>query len=1044
VSSPLFHLRTLGSFQLDGPGPEGLPVRLLAPGKPLALLTYLALAPDRRASRDFLQELLWGGSTPELGRHTLRQTLFGLRQRLGDGMVRSDGDNVVLDHTLRSDVADFEAALAASEPARAIQLYGGPFIPAFAAPGSAGFEQWADLVRERLRREWSVAAAAVARKHLDSGNPRAAEHLARRLVEDAPLAEPFGRLLLECLLAAGDRMRALLEAEALEARLREEGQAPARETARLIERVRQGPAASEVPVQAAQLRTELIGREQPFAAILRAWEQARAGAGRALQLRGAAGLGKTRLVEDIESRLQSTGQAVVRLRARSADRDVPWALAATIAERLAGLPGARGIAPASAAELVDLAPTVSLVFPAAPPARRAREELPRVRALALEDLLAAVSSEAPVVLLVDDLHWADSESRRVLSALTERVAAWPVLVVLATRPIRGELGLSGAAVIQLDPLDEEQVEAMVAAIASADAELLKVIGQAVFRASSGVPLLALTAIEYALEQGLLSIADGRWRCPDPATVRDALSRGGVLERRLEDLPPRALQLVRLLALAGRPLSPGVLASAGGPEGGALEELLFGLEQRGLVLRSDVGWELSHDRIQETVLAGLSADARANLARRIGRLLLGLAEPTVRELQDAGRLLGMAGDPAQAMAFHRWLRAIGDPASWRDPLRSAVRFLGSEAQLDAVRGLASTLPRLERLARGWPRRFLGVAAVLLAVALVTGARQVARWTGSPAASMVVRLPALTSVGQRSGASRLEWSDSLDGFLFYGGGDTAASTVVEVDFLDARGQVTANAPDSVTVRPVGDGVRLLRGGTARVADGRARLDSLTLSGPGMVRLEARADGLPVIRTNRLVVGSAYGTPLRPIHLLGGTINGQQVGPGRNVVEVRPGEVLEGTVRFQILTTSYTARIEFGVTPTWGDRTSSFFMLEDLPSHGEFATTVALEDARDRTRRFRAPERPGTWRLVFVLGAETATKYLMSRSNWLLGDPVWFDGDDVVDLPDSVFDRLDRDGVVPDLPWLGVTPLEDGPPRPLRQRAPLGGQTIRVVVR
>lgn len=1045
MPGPSFQLRTLGTFQLDGPGPEGIPIRVLAPGKPLALLTYLALAPDRRASRDFLQELLWGGSSPEQGRHTLRQTLFGLRQRLGEEAVRSDGDSIVLDLPLLSDVADFRAALATGEPATAIQLYGGPFVPAFAAPGSAGFEQWADLVRERLRREWNAAAATVARQHLDRGNARAAEHLARRLVDDAPGSETAGRLLLECLLASGDRLRALLEAEALEARLREADVTPTKETVRLLERVRLAPSTPDLPVQPAQLRTELIGRERPFAAILRAWEQARAGNGRAVHLRGAAGLGKTRLVEDVQARLQSTGVAVVRLRARSADRDVPWALAAAIAERLAALPGARGIAPASAAELVDLAPTASLVFPAAAPARHSREDLPRVRALALEDLLGAVTAEAPLVLLVDDLHWADAESRRILSGFTERAGGWPLLVVVASRPIRGELALPGVELIQLEPLDQDQIEAMVASVATAEPELIQTVGQAVYRASGGVPLLALTAVEYVLEQGLLVVRDGQWHCSDLSTVRDALSQGGVLERRLEDLPPRALQLVRLLALAGRPLSHGVLAAAAEPAGAVLEDLLFGLEQRGLVLRSEIGWELSHDRIQEAVLAGLSTGARTELAARLGGVLLGLPEPATRELQDAGRLLNQAGDPATADAFRRWVRRLGDPFAWRDPLRSAVRFLGSDAQLDTVRALAATLPRVERLVRGWPRPAAVLGLGLAGLLVAAGARQVAAWRGPPAVGMVVRTPALSSTGQRSGTARFEWSDSLAGFLFYDSGNPTVMTAVEVDFLDAEGMLTANAPESVVVAPVGDsGIRLIRGASAPVVNGRVRIDSLTLAGSGLVRLEVRAQGLPPVRTGRLLLGGIYGSTLRPLQLLGGTINGQQLSAERNLVEVAPGELLDGEVRFYVLTASYTARIEFGVTATWGDRTSNFFMLDDLPSHGEFTTTLPLADARDKTRRFRAPTRPGTYRLVFVIGPETATKYLMSRSNWLLGEAVWHDGDDVVDLPDAVFDRLDREGMVPDLPWLGTTSLEDGPARPERKPAWLSGATIKVVVR
>ncbi|HEX9167137.1 MAG TPA: hypothetical protein VF862_14585, partial [Gemmatimonadales bacterium] len=634
----------------------------------------------------------------------------------------------------------------------------------------------------------------------------------------------------------------------------------------------------------------------------------------------------------------------------------------------------------SAAELVDLAPTVSLVFPTAAPARRSREDLPRVRALALEDLLGAVTAEAPLVLLVDDLHWADTESRRMLAGFTERVAAWPLLMVVASRPIRGELALAGAELIQLEPLDQDQVEAMVASIATAEPELIQTVGQAVYRASGGVPLLAITAVEYALEQGLLSVKDGQWHCPDLATVRDALSRGGVLERRLEDLPARALQLVRLLALAGRPLSHGVIVAAAEPEGRGLDDLLFGLEQRGVVLRSEIGWELSHDRIQETVLAGLSAGARTELAARLGRILLDLPEPTARELQDAGRLFNRAGDSMVAKAFLRWLRHLGDPFAWRDPLRSAVRFLGSDAQLDTIRALAATLPTSERLLRGWPRPAAALAIVLAGLLLVMGARRVAEWSGPVAVSMVVRMPALSSSGQRSGTARFKWSDSLAGFLFYGASDALVSTVLEVDFLDAEGVLTANAPGSVEVVTVGDStVRLLRGGSAPVVNGRARIDSLTLAGTGLVRLEVRARGMPAARTGRLVVGGIHGSALRPIRLLGGTINGQQVSAERNVVEVAPGELLDGEVRFYVLTASYTARIEFGVTATWGDRTSNFFMLDDLPSHGEFSTTLPLADARDKTRRFRAPTRPGTYRLVFVIGPETATKYLMSRSNW-----------------------------------------------------------------
>lgn len=141
--SPAAWVRTLGRLELMEGTPEAPGARLMGPSKPVALLAYLALAPRRRATRDQLVALLWSDAEPERARSTLRQTLWALRQRLGDGALVTDGDDVVLAQPLVTDCERFLAAVAQGALADAWARYGGLFIPDFALLGGAGFEHWA-------------------------------------------------------------------------------------------------------------------------------------------------------------------------------------------------------------------------------------------------------------------------------------------------------------------------------------------------------------------------------------------------------------------------------------------------------------------------------------------------------------------------------------------------------------------------------------------------------------------------------------------------------------------------------------------------------------------------------------------------------------------------------------------------------------------------------------------------------------------------------------------------------------------------------------
>ena len=183
---------------------------LLGPGKSLALITYLALAPGHAASREFLLDLLWSDLDRDRGRHALRQTVWQFRQLFGDACF-TGREELTLGLAIDADRDRFLAAIEAGDPDRAIALYTGVFLPAFALPGSTEFEHWAETERSRLRATFLRAAEMVARRRLAAGRFRDAQELARRIRDTDRLNETGWRLLLKALIAGRDLIQAAVD-----------------------------------------------------------------------------------------------------------------------------------------------------------------------------------------------------------------------------------------------------------------------------------------------------------------------------------------------------------------------------------------------------------------------------------------------------------------------------------------------------------------------------------------------------------------------------------------------------------------------------------------------------------------------------------------------------------------------------------------------------------------------------------------------------------------------------------------------------------------
>lgn len=710
-------LTTLGTAKL-APDADS-PAATLAVGKPLALLIYLSAAPNRTASRSSLISLLWSDLEPDAAKHALRQTIWYLKKRTGRDLIVSDADILRFVADVAVDRDDLLAASRAGDHARVIELYSGAFVPSFAAPGGAGFEEWASLERRRLLEVFRHSAEAVVAGQLGTGRARDAIALARRLRDQDVNHEGGWRLLIEVCVSAGDLLDARAESEALLQLAERDGIELEPATRATLRTIRSSAATSHARTVDASDST-LVGREEVFATLLQAWEETKAGKVTRIHVTARAGLGKTRLLRDFATRIRAMRGRVASVGGSLGTRDVELAVAGDLAAALAALPGRQAIAPESAATLVDLNPSLSTWFDR--PARPApREDLMRARSLAVRELMTAVSFEHPVAILVDDLHWWDDPSSTLLTAAIDGLGDARVLLVTAGRPEarRGALVATAATRhVALDPLTAAQVEELVLGIASLPADpWAATFANELWRASRGSPLLAIGMLRHLEERALLERVDGSWSAASPDALSTELQQGDVLHSRLAELDRTDFWLLTLLAAGGSALRQETLVAASELGGAEVLERMASMESRGFVVKEDDGWRMSHDEFAGEVLHLATADAITRANGRLGRTL---AAPPLDEgrVRRAAQLLRHSDDATarvdlfRAFGAHRY--ALGDR---RSVSAVAADLLGASASPSEVAELRRGAPILWRVGLVSPvRRAAAVFGVLAATAL----------------------------------------------------------------------------------------------------------------------------------------------------------------------------------------------------------------------------------------------------------------------------------------------------------------------------------------
>lgn len=532
-------LIALGPASLTRFAADGSAEKVLKEGKPLALLIYLAAAGNRSASREHLINMLWTDVDPEHGLRTLRQTVWHIRQSLGEDALIGDGRELTLALPLKFDRDEFIAAIAKGDFEEAVRIYKGPFIPDFGVPGGAEFEHWADRERDRLQAAYVRAAETLVRTRLDHAQYDIAILEARRLRDSDPQRESSWRLLLEVLSSSGDRRSAASEAEKLERLLASDDRDPERLTLSAITRAKRlQPVVTPQESAMERLVPGLTGREREFSLLTGAWTAVKGGRFRHIHVTAPPGFGKTRLLQDVCTRLRAAGARSVFVSALHSDRRLAYALASDVAAKVGNISGASGISTAAASSLVALNPTLSSSFAATPDPSDGEEAL-RHRVHAIAELVDAVAEEAPFALFIDDLHWSDPVSRQLLKSVFSRISGSRLLLITSARTVPdGDLHLATTESLTLDPLSPGHVRELIAGFGTLpDARWVDPFLAAIHQHTGGSPLLVLENLHLALDRGLLKLRNNSWECAGEDALLEEISRGDVLEQRLKKLEP---------------------------------------------------------------------------------------------------------------------------------------------------------------------------------------------------------------------------------------------------------------------------------------------------------------------------------------------------------------------------------------------------------------------------------------------------------------------------------------------------------------------------
>jgi hypothetical protein len=507
------------------------------------------------------------------------------------------------------------------------------------------------------------------------------------------------------------------------------------EAARILARDSTGSVASR-PSQA-DTEPPFVGRRRHLDALKTALTEAKRGTATAVYVHGPSGIGKSALVQCFLDRVLNREQIVV-LRGRCYEcESVPYkaldGVVDSLSRHLSVMPRSQ-VAPLLPPDLA----TLSRLFPVMLQVEAAASVRPgeyenvdpfilRQRAFkALRALLTRMAARHPVVVYIDDLHWADADSAALLQELLRPAQAPPILTIacfrteeIASKPFLQTLleqtGPNTGIALPLEPMTDDEAHALVACALDADMEVSGEEILTIASEASGNPFLLRQLAGYLAAH---------------PTRRNRVTFAEALDERVRALPREGQRFLETLAICGRPMAPELVCDACGVTRD--RQSLTAMLRSSHFIRSSGSAdrvETYHDRIREVLAAQIAPDSVRRIHGLIVQTLVERRSDDCEALfehyrgagdhENASIQAGLAAAKAgTALAFDRATFFYGQalalaPASpaapaWSEGLASALAFAGRPAEAaDAYLRAAAEAghPRRVELLRRGAEQFL---------------------------------------------------------------------------------------------------------------------------------------------------------------------------------------------------------------------------------------------------------------------------------------------------------------------------------------------------
>ena len=689
------------------------------------LVKLLLVTPGHRVSREVAAETLWPEADPEASRGNLRKAIhFAHRALAGSDLLGVDGsavalDAAVLDLDLDRLQAAFDIVAAADEGPAPGRVAAGDTVrespggTTAAGLGAAidsvlrlgrrpllpddAYEDWLAAPRERLQRRWQAVALKAAAAAAREGRTAEAHEIVGRLLDQDPADEAAHRLVIGLLAAEGRHHAARRQFEMCRRALREllDAEPSAETQAALV--AAEGALAGRPAAAAARL----LGRQAELERIESLLDRVARGHFAGLVIGGPAGIGKTRLLQEVIGYARAAGWWTLEWQASQSARPLAYApLRIGLAGRL-GAEEVAGLGEPATSALATVLPGLGLV-PALP-----FEERPALTA-ALASALERLTRRRPVCLALDDLPWLDAPSLEVLGLVLAGVDA-PLLlavtfrddeaVAAGVRALADQVRARGGLELGLGPLAARDIESLVVSHLGGESlqpELVRLLHQQ----SQGNPLFCLELARTARAEGTVRLEAGRWSLVGAAAglaLPDSVRR--LVAARSTVLPKGARELLEAAAELGPTIRFETLARALELPADRLLDALDAALGSGLLVERDAGYAFAHPLYRLAVHGSASGARRARLHLRIAGALAALDAAPGATPAELERAAAASSDPAAVAEQALAAAELGSMDAL--PLAVAYGFAAGEREVrvfDAAAGRSF----LERSLAAWRR------------------------------------------------------------------------------------------------------------------------------------------------------------------------------------------------------------------------------------------------------------------------------------------------------------------------------------------------------